>query len=57
VVTAHRWSRADSATSVWLYEIEGGRHDWPGASGNQDIAAEEEIWSFFERYVEGTTEG
>ena len=56
-VTAHRWSRADSATSVWLYEIEGGRHDWPGASGNQDIAAEEEIWSFFERYVEGTTEG
>ena len=42
---------------MWLYEIEGGRHDWPGASGNQDIAAEEEIWSFFERYVEGTTEG
>ncbi len=48
-VIAHRWSRAGSSTAVWLYEIDGGRHDWPDASGNQDIAAEEEIWSFFRR--------
>ncbi len=52
-VTAHRWSRAGTSTQVWLYVIDGGRHDWPDASGNQDIAAEDEIWSFFSRYLSG----
>lgn len=52
-VIAHRWSRADRPSEVWLYEIEGGRHDWPGSYGNQDIAAQDEIWSFFERTLYG----
>ncbi|NQZ79066.1 MAG: hypothetical protein HRT61_23555, partial [Ekhidna sp.] len=37
---------------VWLYEIVDGGHDWPGASGNRDINASEEIWSFFEQFIE-----
>ena len=36
---------------VWLYKIEGGKHDWPGTWGNMDIQASEVIWSFFEQFV------
>jgi hypothetical protein len=35
---------------VWLYEIQGGRHDWPGLGGNQDIRASDEIVAFFGLY-------
>jgi len=49
-VIAHRWSSATTDTQVWLYEIDGGGHAWPPSSGNQDIVASEEIWSFFDRY-------
>ena len=49
-VIAHRWSSATTDTQVWLYEIDGGGHDWPPSSGNQDIVASAEIWSFFDRY-------
>lgn len=52
-VLAHRWSAAGSKAEVWLYEIEGGHHDWPGDTGNQDIVAAEEIWAFFQRRLEG----
>ena len=50
-VVLHRWTGASSAAEVRLYEVVGGRHDWPGAGGNQDIVAAEEIWSFFSAYV------
>lgn len=33
---------------VWLYTVDGGGHDWPGASGNMDISASREAWLFFE---------
>ena len=36
---------------VWLYEVVGGGHDWPGSNGNMDINASEEIWSFFSQYT------
>ena len=32
------------------YKITGGGHDWPGASGNMDINASNEIWEFFAKY-------
>jgi polyhydroxybutyrate depolymerase len=51
-VLAHRWSAADTSSEVWLYEIDGGRHDWPGADGNEDIDASEEIWRFFSRTLD-----
>ena len=36
---------------VWFYKVEGGGHDWPGAWGNQDINASEEIWKFFKTHI------
>ena len=36
---------------VWFYKIEGGGHDWPGAWGNKDIEASEEIWKFFDSHI------
>lgn len=36
---------------VWFYKIEGGGHDWPGAWGNKDINASEEIWKFFDSHI------
>jgi len=50
-VTAFRWSSATANAPVWLYSIEGGRHDWPGQTGNQDIEASDEIAVFFEQFV------
>jgi len=37
---------------VWFYTVHGGTHTWPGAWGNMDISASQEIWSFFSRYLE-----
>ncbi|MGB1033289.1 MAG: alpha/beta hydrolase family esterase, partial [Flavobacteriales bacterium] len=48
-VVADKFSNEDSCTQVWLYTIIGGGHDWPGAWGNMDISASEEVWSFFEQ--------
>lgn len=42
------YSQDGSCTEVWLYTVEGGGHDWPGAFGNMDISASREIWMFFE---------
>lgn len=36
---------------VWFYKVDGGGHDWPGAWGNQDINASEEIWKFFKKHL------
>ena len=36
---------------VWLYEIVGGGHDWPGSwGGNMDVNISAEIWKFFNQY-------
>ena len=40
-----------SCNNVWFYKVEGGGHDWPGAWGNQDINASEEIWKFFKKHI------
>jgi polyhydroxybutyrate depolymerase len=34
---------------VWLYTVQGGGHDWPGAFGNMDINSSREAWLFFEQ--------
>lgn len=46
-VRTERWHGVDRPGEVWLYAVEGGGHDWPGAWGNQDIDASAEIWGFF----------
>ena len=45
-----------SCTQVWLYTVNGGGHDWPGAWGNMDISASREAWLFFEQLC-GTSIG
>jgi polyhydroxybutyrate depolymerase len=39
-------------TQIWFYSIVGGGHDWPGVQGNMDFFASEEIWLFFEQFVD-----
>jgi len=47
----HRYFDCDNNAEVWLYEVVGGGHDWPGSYGNMDINASEEIWNFFSQYA------
>jgi len=48
-VLAEKHSLTGSCSEVWLYTVEGGGHDWPGAFGNMDIHASTEIWHFFDQ--------
>jgi len=47
----HRYFDCDENAEVWLYEVVGGGHDWPGSNGNMDINASVEIWNFFNQYT------
>ncbi|MFT4761520.1 MAG: polyhydroxybutyrate depolymerase [Saprospiraceae bacterium] len=47
-VSSYKYSQDDNCTEVWLYTVEEGGHDWPGAFGNMDISASREIWNFFD---------
>ena len=48
IVISHKHSECSNSTEIWLYEVNGGGHDWPGSSGNMDINSSEEIWEFFD---------
>ena len=47
-VSFEKYGNADSCPQVWLYTVNGGGHDWPGAYGNMDINSSEEAWLFFQ---------
>ena len=47
----HRYFDCNENAEVWLYEVVGGGHDWPGSNGNMDINSSEEIWNFFSQYL------
>ena len=51
-VVHHRYYAQGESTEVWLYEVIGGGHDWPGAFGNQDIDSSTLAWQFFSMYLE-----
>ena len=40
----HRYFDCNDNAEVWLYEVVGGGHDWPGYSS-------QEIWNFFSQYI------
>jgi len=42
---------SESKDDVRFYTVHGGGHDWPGAWGNMDINASEEIWNFFSQHL------
>tara|TARA_B100001057_G_scaffold490395_1_gene578558 strand:+ start:133 stop:1242 length:1110 start_codon:yes stop_codon:yes gene_type:complete len=45
-----------NGTTVELFKVYNGGHDWPGAFGNYDISSNIEIWKFFSRYdINGST--
>ena len=48
-VSADKYTELGSCTQVWLYTVNDGGHDWPGAWGNMDISASREAWLFFEQ--------
>ena len=48
-VNSDKYTEIGSCTEVWLYTVDGGGHDWPGAYGNMDISASREAWLFFEQ--------
>lgn len=48
-VSSDKYSLDESCNAVWLYTVDGGGHDWPGAFGNMDISASREIWNFFDQ--------
>ena len=39
-----------NGTTVELFKVYNGEHDWPGAFGNLDISSNIEIWKFFSKY-------
>ena len=48
-VSSEKHTENTSCTEVWLYIVDNGGHDWPGAWGNMDISASREAWLFFEQ--------
>lgn len=50
-VVAEKYTGNSIRNQVWLYTLVGGKHDWPGSWGNMDITAAEEIWSFFQQFI------
>ena len=47
-VSYQRYGVDDDCAKVWLYTVNGGGHDWPGAYGNMDIDSSREAWLFFD---------
>jgi len=57
--TVEQYAHLDGTDGVTVEHLKiiGGGHDWPGAEGNMDISASEEIWRFFSRFdIEGLIE-
>jgi len=46
-IVSHKNINGINDNEVWLYEVVNGGHHWPGAYGNMDINASNEIWEFF----------
>jgi polyhydroxybutyrate depolymerase len=49
-VTWHRHQACAGGGDVWLYQIHGGGHDWPGAGDGLFLNASELIWQFFSQH-------
>ena len=50
-VISHKNINGINNNEVWLYEVVNGGHHWPGAYGNMDISASDEIWFFFNNII------
>jgi polyhydroxybutyrate depolymerase len=50
-VISHKNINGINNNEVWLYEVVNGGHHWPGAYGNMDVSASDEIWGFFNNII------
>ncbi len=49
------YGSGDNGSTVELFKVYNGGHDWPGAFGNFDISSNIEIWKFFSKFdINGT---
>ena len=55
-VSFEKYGVDEECAKVWLYTVNGGGHDWPGAYGNMDIDSSREAWLFFDTLCESTSE-
>ena len=51
-VSYDKYGVEEECAKVWLYTVNGGGHDWPGAYGNMDIDSSREAWLFFDSLCE-----
>lgn len=51
------YQNGDNCTKVEHYKVIGGDHDWPGAWGNFDISATNEVWNFLSQFTINGIEG
>jgi polyhydroxybutyrate depolymerase len=56
-VSYEKFGAPQSCTEIWLYTVNNGGHDWPGAWGNMDIEASREAWNFFAQQCESNATG
>ncbi|MEM9385524.1 MAG: hypothetical protein AAGA68_10715, partial [Pseudomonadota bacterium] len=49
-VEYYTWSNGAGCVSIEHYKVNRGGHDWPGATGNRDIDANEIAWTFTSRH-------
>lgn len=49
-VTKYVYKNGKNNTEVHHFKVSGGSHDWPGAWGNMDIQASQEVWNFLKNY-------
>jgi len=54
-VVSEKYSQGIFNNEVWLYKVITGGHDWPGHWGNMEINASAEIWNFFHKVIQKTT--
>ncbi len=50
MVEYHRYDAGINMFTVEHFKVIGGGHDWPGFSGNNDINASEQVWTFFNKF-------
>ena len=49
-LVVHQWSTTKDTAEVILYEVQGGKHDWPLSFGQEGVPTAEVIWSFLSKH-------
>ena len=55
-VSRTRYYSTEHRREFLLYRVENGGHDWPGVWGNMDLETTSEIWEFFSKVIDASSE-